>query len=542
MLFFSVLLALSPKVFASNYSIIVSENPDRSNSVSLESNTLTGLAYIQVMSDPSIDKVNFYLDSSTGTPYQTEGITPYDMSGTNNDGTASALDTTELHDGSHYIHASIVLTDGSVITESAHFNINNSFSLVVSQKPDRSSSAPLDSSTLSGLAYIHVMDAPNIEQVNFYLDSSTGTPYQTEGITPYDMSGTNNDGTAGALNTTELLNGSHYIVASIILSDGSEITDIAYFNVNNAPPPTEYMLLDIHINGQGVVKELNSGLECRESSCSFKFEAGTSVHLSATSENNTHEFSAWEGICEGKNDCIFSIDYDNTITALFNEQVQDTPSKSSPYFSLVFNNTPDRDNPLLLQSSNLSDNVYIELLSDIEIKRVAFFLDLHPDSGSSATQIENVTPYDFSGTNGDKTPRAFDTSSVSSGAHTLYALVTLKDGTETEIKSEFIISNTDSTYPTSDKNIISWVAPSERENGAEITPSELSKHIIYYGTRSETYTGFIEISKKINNVLITSASVNHLEPGVVYYFSGISVDSNGLESGMSNEISKLIEP
>ena len=94
----------------------------------------------------------------------------------------------------------------------------------------------------------------------------------------------------------------------------------------------------------------------------------------------------------------------------------------------------------------------------------------------------------------------------------------------------------------SDKNTISWFAPSERENGDNISPYELKKYIIYYGTSSKVYTGYIEISNKINNMLPTSISVDHLEPNVIYYFSGLTVDSNEIRSVMSNEISKLILP
>ena len=539
---FLILIIFSPSVKASNYAIIVSDNPDRSNTMPLEQKSLAGLAYIHVMDDSSIDKVVFYLNTKTGTPYQTENNAPYDMKGGNSDGTARAFDTTDLPDGKYFLHVKILLKDGSTVKRTAYFNIINSSSLVVSLDSARSNPDPLESSTLRGLVYIHVMDDPDIDYVNFYLDSNTGSPYQTENNAPYDMAGGYSDGTAKAFDTTSLQDGSHTIFASIVLSDGSEITDIAYFNVNNSPSSTDYVFLDIHINGQGSVTELNSGLECRDRNCSFKFEAGTLVHLSATAASNTDEFSAWEGICERKDDCIFSIDYDNAITATFNEQYQDTQSKSSSSFTLVYHNNPDRDNPYQLQSSYLSGDVYIELLSDIKIKQVAFFLDSSPDFVNNARQIENNAPYDFSGSDSNNKPKVFDTSFASSGSHTLFALITLEDGTEIIEKSEFTITDTDNMHSSSDKNTISWVAPTERESGIGIIESELEKFIIYYGTRSKTYTGFIEISKNDNNELPTSVSVDHLEQGIVYYFSGITVDTKGLRSIMSNEISRLIEP
>ena len=128
----------------------------------------------------------------------------------------------------------------------------------------------------------------------------------------------------------------------------------------------------------------------------------------------------------------------------------------------------------------------------------------------------------------------------------LYTMEGVREVTE---KSDFTISNTDiihsrsdNIYSSPDKNTISWTAPTKRESGTEIIQSELKKYIIFYGTRSKTYTSHIVIDNKFNNALPTSVSIDHLEPGVVYYFSGISVDSNGLRSIMSNEISRLIEP
>ena len=109
-------------------------------------------------------------------------------------------------------------------------------------------------------------------------------------------------------------------------------------------------------------------------------------------------------------------------------------------------------------------------------------------------------------------------------------------------KPEIPNSDKSNEDTSSDKNTISWVAPTERENGDRISQYELKKYIIYYGTRSKAYTGYIEISKKINNILPISISVDHLEPNVIYYFSGLTVDSKEIRSGMSNEISKLILP
>ena len=138
--------------------------------------------------------------------------------------------------------------------------------------------------------------------------------------------------------------------------------------------------------------------------------------------------------------------------------------------------------------------------------------------------------------------------------HTVFAVITHNDNTTTTVSSDFYILNTSSDIPddnsdTPDDNneptltgqtTISWSAPTERESGDNLSQSEITKYVIYYGTQSRVYTGSIEITEKINNVLPTSVLVENLEQGIVYYFSGVTGDSSGLNSKQSNEISKLI--
>jgi len=99
-------------------------------------------------------------------------------------------------------------------------------------------------------------------------------------------------------------------------------------------------------------------------------------------------------------------------------------------------------------------------------------------------------------------------------------------------------TNDDSSY--AERTLISWSAPTKRENGFELLQSEIVQYVIYFGTQSKVYTDSITITGKSNIVLPTSVFVDNLEPGIVYYFSGITVDSNGLRSALSNEVSRLI--
>lgn len=104
--------------------------------------------------------------------------------------------------------------------------------LLVSTKPDRSGSVPLNGLTVSGNIYIsYKLISPTtasnpVKHVKFWLDdptptNPTGAPRLVELSSPFDLSGTLSDGTAAALNTTELAKGVHTVTAQVTLSDGT---------------------------------------------------------------------------------------------------------------------------------------------------------------------------------------------------------------------------------------------------------------------------------------------------------------------------------
>lgn len=104
--------------------------------------------------------------------------------------------------------------------------------LVVSTKPDRSGSVPLNGLTVSGNIYIsYKLISPTatsnpVKQVKFWLDdptptNPTGAPRTTELTSPFDFAGTLSDGTAAALNTTGLTKGLHTVTGQVTLNDGT---------------------------------------------------------------------------------------------------------------------------------------------------------------------------------------------------------------------------------------------------------------------------------------------------------------------------------
>ena len=87
---------------------------------------------------------------------------------------------------------------------------------------------------------------------------------------------------------------------------------------------------------------------------------------------------------------------------------------------------------------------------------------------------------------------------------------------------------------TGDRSLtISWQAPSAYEDGSEL--EDLSAYRIYYGRVSGQYENMIEVTHSG----ASSVVVGDLSPGT-YYVVMSSVNSDGLESGLSYEVSRTV--
>jgi len=76
-----------------------------------------------------------------------------------------------------------------------------------------------------------------------------------------------------------------------------------------------------------------------------------------------------------------------------------------------------------------------------------------------------------------------------------------------------------------------WQAPVENEDGTPLT--DLSGFVLYWGAESGHYTGSAKLGRKTREWLADLASGS-------YYFAITAVDSDGDESGYSNELEKFI--
>ena len=78
---------------------------------------------------------------------------------------------------------------------------------------------------------------------------------------------------------------------------------------------------------------------------------------------------------------------------------------------------------------------------------------------------------------------------------------------------------------------LSWVAPSEREDGTALVLSEIVGFRIYYGTVPGDYQNHLDV----NDSSAVQAQVAGVPSGT-YYVVVTTVDANGRESSYSNEL------
>ena len=86
-------------------------------------------------------------------------------------------------------------------------------------------------------------------------------------------------------------------------------------------PVTRYTLTVTKVGtGSGTVTSSPAGINCG-SDCSEAYNEGTNVTLTATASAGS-TFAGWSGACSGTGECSVTMNADETVTATFNQQVQ----------------------------------------------------------------------------------------------------------------------------------------------------------------------------------------------------------------------------
>ena len=112
--------------------------------------------------------------------------------------------------------------------------------IMVSGSPTRTAAKPLDGATLSATSYVFVPAASGVARVVFELDPGTSKARTTtDSASPYDLAGTNADGTAKPLDVRALGAGLHKVVVRLQDSSGRTVgRETAGFSVVVTAPTT----------------------------------------------------------------------------------------------------------------------------------------------------------------------------------------------------------------------------------------------------------------------------------------------------------------
>ena len=109
-------------------------------------------------------------------------------------------------------------------------------------------------------------------------------------------------------------------------------------------------------------------------------------------------------------------------------------------YDLVVSGARSRSGAIDLQGATLSDDAFVFVAGSKGARKVSFWLD---DSRAAGTpdQVETKYWHDFAGTAGDGGGKAWDTTSVSDGRHTITAEIIEADGSRLLISDSFTIDN-----------------------------------------------------------------------------------------------------
>jgi uncharacterized protein YjdB len=129
--------------------------------------------------------------------------------------------------------------------------------------------------------------------------------------------------------------------------------------------------------------------------------------------------------------------------------------------------------------------------------------------------------------------------SISNAAGSNGLATTVASGTATISAASGGVSGTATlTVTATSTATLTWSPPTTFADGTPLNPAtDLSSYKIYYGTASGVYTQSVTVTNPGNTAVTKTLN---LTPGSSYYFVVTSVDTQGVESGYSMEVSKTL--
>ncbi len=212
-----------------------STNANRTGAIDLAGSTVSGNVAIFATPVPGTESsrvaiVAFYIDDPNriSLPYWVQLISPYDLNGTAQNGTANLFDTRLLLNGTHTVTVDLLRLNGSVERRTVSFTVNNPAPAVtqrlqVSTTATRTSPVDLNGRTLTGSVAIFVAPSTSVKSVAFWLDKTNLTvpPRSIDSSAQFDFNGTASNGRAILFNVGALTPGTHRIAARVTYTNGT---------------------------------------------------------------------------------------------------------------------------------------------------------------------------------------------------------------------------------------------------------------------------------------------------------------------------------
>lgn len=316
--------------------------------------------------------------------------------------------------------------------------ITRGVKLYVSTAPTRANPVPLDGNTLSGSAYLFTSPDTGVTRVAFDLDSAA---FRVESLAPFDFAGTATGGTALPLNVTSLSNGRHVAGARVTMASGPAFALNGAFLVGSAPPPPSFALYRSpgpdRVNPVPLQAWVSGGLYAFTSPDSGLARVEFSIDGALIRTENQAPFdlggTATNGLAQAFN--TFSLTpgmHTVSARATMSGGAQQTASADITVAGLYLSTSANRSGAVALNGRVVgTGRIYVFTSPDAGVTRVQFWLD------GNLVKTENLGPFDLAGTAGDGNALPFDAATLSPGAHTLRAQMTLGSGAVFETSAAF---------------------------------------------------------------------------------------------------------
>jgi len=221
---------VDPQVLKSD--ILFNTTSSRSGAEILDHAIVKGRIYLYLSNTNNVRQVGYRLNN----PSRSDA--PFRIAGPND----TVSFKTTIGNRTHQLTAEVKYNDGSTKVFSATFLVDNDNNLgdelLVSSYKDRRLAKRLNGASIRQNNHIFVITREPVSRVEFYLDNDgSGSPRQTERYAFFDMGGTDNDGTAWAINRQGGFSGQHTVTALIYRTSGQVIKKTASFSTGSAPTP-----------------------------------------------------------------------------------------------------------------------------------------------------------------------------------------------------------------------------------------------------------------------------------------------------------------